>query len=799
MTEATTTEAMIDGKRSADDIRDLLRNALQARIKADTGQLYAYVYIADHTDDQVIYCVEGYAGAATEKLYQSSFAIDDAGAVTLGEPVEVVRTYTTAPAAASMSTELATEAAPVEQRDRVPGRVLEAKGKGEDGGRIFRVRIIAVGDSRNAKRYTEAVLTAASPLYEGAKAYDHHRSDEELRSSTIAGLVGSYRNVEASAEGLDADLCLLPSATHTAEALDATIAAQDDGLPPLVGVSHDVVATFKPIVDGGRRLQEAVAIVKVHSADVVADPAAGGKAVRAVAGGTDPDPAGTEPAADTAKESDVPATKADVLAALKDATDDELAAVGLSKAGTKSTESTPPEPTTTPTTTTAATEAVAAAQPKDSFLGRLMVKGKVSDAGLPEAVIESITSALPDRITESDVDAQVASIKATLGLVERAGLAPTVTTQVTKEALDKKTAALDAFFAGKYSEGYRSFREAYADITGKRPQSWGEDFNRTILRESFGQGYDADARRAQESLITTSWDVILGDSVTRRMIAEYAHPDLTTWRRVVSSVVPLSDFRTQRIERLGGYGVLPAVNQGAPYQPLTSPGDEEATYALTKRGGTEDLTLEMIANDDVRAITRIPRKLGLAAAQTLYRFVFDFFTANASTTYDSVALFHASHGNTTTGALNQSNLSAARVAMADQAAYGDSSDILDITPRLILVPNELEEIAFQLTRSAVAVPATPAGPSDTPNIHQGTDYLKIPYWTDANDWYLTADPTMCPTFEIGFYLGREEPELFTQADQNVGSMFNADKMTLKIRHIYSGAAVEHRGLYRSTN
>jgi phage major head subunit gpT-like protein len=282
------------------------------------------------------------------------------------------------------------------------------------------------------------------------------------------------------------------------------------------------------------------------------------------------------------------------------------------------------------------------------------------------------------------------------------------------------------------------------------------------------------------------------------MVAEYARPSLQTWRQIVSSIVPVNDFRTQRIDRLGGYGTLPTVNQGAPYQPLTSPGDEEATYAITKKGGTEDLTLEMIANDDLRAISRIPFKLGLAAAQTLYRFVWDILPTNAATTYDSTALFHANHSNTAVAALSQSALSARRAAMRGQTAYGDTSDVLSIVPRYLVVPSALEEIAFQLSTSMVAVPSTPASASSTPNIHQGLDWITVDYYSDTNDWYVVCDPSLCPTIEVGFYQGREEPELFTQSDPTVGSMFNIDSLTYKIRHIYSGATLEHRGFQRGT-
>src|SRR6185436_8699915 len=218
--------------------------------------------------------------------------------------------------------------------------------------------------------------------------------------------IGYYRNVESVADGLDGDLCLLPGATHTAEALDATIAAQEQGLQPLVGISHDAMTVLRPISVGGRRLQEATAITKVNSADVVSDPAAGGKATRVLAGGIE-----TE-----SQEAEV-VTTADVLAALKTATADELTAAGLQRAN----ENTPPEPQ---------------GLDKTSFLGGLMIKEKVTAAGLPAQVVESLTEALPDRITESDVDGTIASLKSAMGVAERAGLAPTATAQVTQESLD---------------------------------------------------------------------------------------------------------------------------------------------------------------------------------------------------------------------------------------------------------------------------------------------------------------------------------------------------------------------------
>jgi hypothetical protein len=324
-TAESTTEAVIGGTRTFAEIQDVVRDAIRAEEQIGSSE-YIYVCVVDMTDEEVIYST----GDDSDELYQRSYSIDDAGHVEFGEPTPVVRTYMPASAPADdegKGDNMATQEA---AHDRISGRVLEAKGTDEAGGRVFNVRIIAFGDSRNGRRYPARVMQGAVSKYEGARAYDHHRTAEELRSSTLTGLIGSYRNVEARSDGLYGDLHLLPGATHAAEALDATLAAQEQGRPPIVGVSHDVMAHFQPINNNGRRLQEATQIVDVQSADVVANPSAGGLAMRAVAGGTE-----------TEEESDVP-TKADVLAAFKEATDDELAAVGLARAPSNTTESVAP-------------------------------------------------------------------------------------------------------------------------------------------------------------------------------------------------------------------------------------------------------------------------------------------------------------------------------------------------------------------------------------------------------------------------------------------------------------------------
>src|SRR5690606_15393241 len=102
---------------------------------------------------------------------------------------------------------------------------------------------------------------------------------------------------------------------------------------------------------------------------------------------------------------------------------------------------------------------------------------------------------------------------------------------------------------------------------------------------------------------------------------------------------------------------------------------------------------------------------------------------------------------------------------------------------------------FKLVGSGAAV--TTNEDATTPNIFQGRyEIIVVDEWTDANNWFAFADPQNTPILEVGFLGGREEPELFVQDQQTSGSVFSADKITWKIRHIWGIGILDHRGCYR---
>jgi hypothetical protein len=333
----------------------------------------------------------------------------------------------------------------------------------------------------------------------------------------------------------------------------------------------------------------------------------------------------------------------------------------------------------------------------------------------------------------------------------------------------------------KYKTGpIRSIKDAYIAVTG--------DVNVTGLKKN--------SKRLLASLETTDWANILANTLNRQLVKDYAMMNLETWRPFVDVTSP-KDFRPQTRVRYGGYGNLPAVAEGAPYLGLSSPTDETANYTVSKRGGTEDITLEMIKNDDVGAVVKIPTRMARAAAQTLHEFVYNLITPGVNgTIYDNVALYYTlTHVNLGSVALSLAGLQAARLRMLKQT-QGDNSKRLGIVPGYLLVPSDLEQTAYELCflqygQYTATYPAA-GGVPDTFLQSLGIQPIRVDYWTDATDWVLVANRTSGVGLEIGFLDGQETPELLVSDLPNVGSWFTNDKTTYKIRHIYSGGILDYR-------
>ena len=393
--------------------------------------------------------------------------------------------------------------------------------------------------------------------------------------------------------------------------------------------------------------------------------------------------------------------------------------------------------------------------------------------------------------------------------------------KITENQFDRLQKAMDGLFEGQPIDGvqpFRSLHDAYRKITGKggMPYEMAEKIMESLAFSFPATSAEGEHQRVIEALrlkeaTQADFSVLFGTSMTKQLIKYFTLPDFQMWKKVVGpNVTSLNDMRQQDRVLLGGLIDLTTVAEGQTYPAATGFTEKTRSYTPLKKGRTFQITWEMVLNDDIGALKWLPRHLGSAAGRTLVKFVYwlvagwdpdDPGTTNY--TIDGANMYVAGHSNLGSTALSRATLRAARVAMNKQTDPG-SSERLGIEPKYLCVPPDLAGLAHELIKATqrpevvVAGSGTNEYPSQfTPNEFAaiGMDYIVVPWWTDANDWYVTADPNLHPTIEIGFLGGRQTPEILVQNQPTVGSAFTADVITYKARFVFGGAVLDWRPFY----
>lgn len=282
-----------------------------------------------------------------------------------------------------------------------------------------------------------------------------------------------------------------------------------------------------------------------------------------------------------------------------------------------------------------------------------------------------------------------------------------------------------------------------------------------------------------------SFASVLADTAGKALQMAYqAAPVL--WRKFCTQGRAL-DFRQQDLVQLGAVGAMTATTPGdlVAYASLT---DGKEQYSLTTYTSGAALTIQQMVNDDVGAFGRLPQAFGVAAKQKEDALAFSVLSANAAMA-DSVALFHASHGNLagTGGAMSVTTLQAGIAAMKAQTALG-GSDPLDIVPGVLIVPATLAALAKQLVYGAV----DPGSSGAASNPHQDQFVVVDSARLSGTAWYLAARPgELVETIQVAFLDGAEEPEVTTEED------FDSNVLKYKVVHHVAAKAADYRGLYKN--
>ena len=286
---------------------------------------------------------------------------------------------------------------------------------------------------------------------------------------------------------------------------------------------------------------------------------------------------------------------------------------------------------------------------------------------------------------------------------------------------------------------------------------------------------------------TSDFSVLMETSLHKTLLGSYnTTPD--TWQRFCK-VGSVSDFRAHNRYRLGSFGVLDSVNEAGEFKNKSIPDGEKASITATTKGNIIALSRQAIINDDMGAFSDLAVRWGRAGKLTVEAGVYTEVKKNSGlgpTMGDSLPLFDAGHANIgSAAAISVASIDADRVLMASQTDPS-GNEVLDLAPSILLVPIGLGGTA-RVLNDAQYDPDT-ANKLQRPNMVRGLfkDIVDTARITGTRR-YMFASVDVCPTFEVAFLDGQQEPVMDIQEG------FRVDGVEWKIRLDYGIAAIDWRG------
>ena len=284
------------------------------------------------------------------------------------------------------------------------------------------------------------------------------------------------------------------------------------------------------------------------------------------------------------------------------------------------------------------------------------------------------------------------------------------------------------------------------------------------------------------ALTSTDYPILLQDAINKTLTKSYeALPQ--TWRKIARSWNAV-DFKTIHGIKFGANIVLDEVNEHGEYK-TGKPAESEEKWALKTYGKIIPITRKTIINDDLNGFARLAEFIGQSVSRKENQIMWGLVTANGLMN-DGKALFSTEHknGKLTSGAtVSLETLAAAKLAMRRQT--GLDSEPINVSPKYLIVPPELEMLAAQFTSQNYV-------PYESGKINPFAGWLEPivePLLADAYKWYMAADPMQLDILAFTYLEGQAGPYTETRYG------FEVDGMQIKVRHDFAGAVLDYRGLY----
>lgn len=269
----------------------------------------------------------------------------------------------------------------------------------------------------------------------------------------------------------------------------------------------------------------------------------------------------------------------------------------------------------------------------------------------------------------------------------------------------------------------------------------------------------------------------LGNSANLVSLTSYQHANASwkNWVRKTSA----SDFKTNTLIRSVHSGGYPKIAPGGIIK-HSSLSEETDTLKLDSRGTMLRVDRRDIVNDSLGTFISAAQQLGEAASKAIARDVYETLLANLSSD-GTTPFFSANNMNLETGGDSALSLDAVSTALTTFRNQLDGNlDVLDIAPKILLVPSSLASTALQIVKSLTVARHTESGIDNMPmgNPHQDTLTVVVEPRLEsdsydnssATQWYILAGPEPHGAGVMAYLDGNENPVVEIMENQEANTL-----------------------------
>lgn len=302
--------------------------------------------------------------------------------------------------------------------------------------------------------------------------------------------------------------------------------------------------------------------------------------------------------------------------------------------------------------------------------------------------------------------------------------------------------------------------------------------------------HQLDVRELSKRALTPSSNFLaIVDNTLNKSMMNAAEAVGTTYQ-LWTGTTTVNDFKSVNMYRLSEAGALEKVQENGELKYTTATNDEKVSISVDTYGRMFGFTRQMIINDDMGYMMKIPAAYARAAFRQINATVYGILTTNGAI-YDGYNLFGTEHAN---GVLSGGALPTVAGFNAMATAMGNQKDIagqafLNISPAFYISGHGASYEGQKILNS-IADP-TASGNAGVYNPWNGkmTPIVDAAI-TSTTAWYGACNPNINDTIVVGFLNGVNSPtiEQVDAGGEILGTAF-------RIFFDWGVSVADYRGLY----